>query len=194
MARTGGYRFFLVDKMSYEKEIYHGMEHGEVKNNFPVDYISIGLFYSDRPLQNREEPSAEQRVVYLPTEHIYFPQLMEMTVGGGIQVSNDRGIRMNTCHGGVVRINLTDVPEGRYRLLINYFEKPNGADFQIWQRQKQLSDWISTKNGKEVEKTRVHVGDINLTEQTNTITFHVRNNQGGDQFELGLIILERIKE
>ena len=66
--------------------------------------------------------------------------------------------------------------------------------FKIWQRQKQLSDWISTKNGKEVEKTRVHVGDINLTEQTNTITFHVRNNQGGDQFELGLIILERIKE
>lgn len=31
MARTGGYRFFLADKMSYEKEIYHGMEHGEVK-------------------------------------------------------------------------------------------------------------------------------------------------------------------
>ena len=34
MGRTGGYRFFLSDKMSYEKEIYHGMEHGEVNNNF----------------------------------------------------------------------------------------------------------------------------------------------------------------
>lgn len=60
--------------------------------------------------------------------------------------------------------------------------------------QKQLSGWISTKKDKEVSKDRVHVGDINLTEQTNSVTFHVRNNNGGDQFELGLIILERIKE
>ena len=55
-------------------------------------------------------------------------------------------------------------------------------------------DGISTKKDKEVSKDRVHVGDINLTEQTNSVTFHVRNNNGGDQFELGLIILERIKE
>ena len=44
MGRTGGYRFFLSDKMSYEKEIYHGMEHGEVNNNFPVDYTSVSFF------------------------------------------------------------------------------------------------------------------------------------------------------
>lgn len=194
MARTGGYRFFLADKMSYEKEIYHGMEHGEVKNNFPVDYTSVGFFYAAQPLQGREEPTAELRTVYQPTEHIYFPQLMQLSLGGGVQVTNERGIRMTTQHGGVVRIMLNDVPEGKYKVLINYFEKPNGADFQVWQRQKQLSGWISTKKDKEVSKDRVHVGDINLTEQTNSVTFHVRNNNGGDQFELGLIILERIKE
>ena len=194
MARTGGYRFFLADKRSYEKEIYHGMEHGEVKNNFPVDYTSVGFFYAAQPLQGREEPTAELRTVYQPTEHIYFPQLMQLSLGGGVQVTNERGIRMTTQHGGVVRIMLNDVPEGKYKVLINYFEKPNGADFQVWQRQKQLSGWISTKKDKEVSKDRVHVGDINLTEQTNSVTFHVRNNNGGDQFELGLIILERIKE
>ena len=59
MARTGGYRFFLADKMSYEKAIYHGMEHCEVKNNFPVDYTSVGFFYAAQPLQGREEPTAE---------------------------------------------------------------------------------------------------------------------------------------
>ena len=119
---------------------------------------------------------------------------MLLSLGGGVQVTNERGIRMTTQHGGVVRIMLNDVPEGKYKVLINYFEKPNGADFQVWQRQKQLSGWISTKKDKEVSKDRVHVGDINLTEQTNSVTFHVRNNNGGDQFELGLIILERIKE
>ena len=193
MGRTGGYRFFLSDKMSYEKEIYHGMEHGEVKNNFPVDYTSVSFFYSAQPLNEREEPSDEQRVVYRPTVHVYFPQLMKLTLGGGVQVVHDRGIRMTTRHNGMVRIMLDDVPEGKYKVLINYFEKPNGADFQIWQRQKQLSDWISTKGDKELFKDRKYVGDIELTEQTNSITVHVKSNGGEKQFELSLITLEKIE-
>lgn len=191
MGRTGGYRFFLSDKMSYEKNIYHAMEHGEVKNNFPVDYTSVSFFYAAQPLSERTEPSDEQRTVYRPTVHVYFPQLMLLTPGGGVQVVNDRGIRMTTQHEGVVRIMLNDVPEGKYKVLINYFEKPNGADFQIWQRQKQLSDWVSAKGDKELFKDKVYVGDIELTEQTNSITVHVRKNKDGDQFELALITLEK---
>lgn len=193
MSRTGGYRFFLSDKMPYEKEIYHGMEHGEVNNNFPVDYTSISFFYAAQPLSGKMEPSDEQRSVYLPNVYVYFPQLMQLTLGGGVQVVNDRGIRMTAQHNGMVRIILNDIPEGKYRVLINYFEKPNGADFQIWQRQKRLSGWISTKGNKEMFKDRIYVGDIELTEQTNSITVHVRANGDGNQFELALITLERIE-
>ncbi|WP_300701819.1 glycoside hydrolase family 172 protein [Bacteroides sp.] len=193
MNRTGGYRFFLSDKMPYEKEIYHGMEHGEVGNNFPVDYTTISFFYAAQPLLKKAEPSNEQRSVYLPDVHVYFPQLMQLTVGGGVQVVHDRGIRMTTQKNGMVRIMLDDVPEGKYKVLVNYFEKPDGADFQIWQRQKQLSGWISTKGNEELFKTGVHVGDMELTEQTNSITVHVRAKGDGNQFELALITLERIK-
>lgn len=193
MNRTGGYRFFLSDKMPYEKGIYHGMEHGEVANNFPVDYTSISFFYAAQPLLEKAEPSEEQRSVYLPDVHVYFPQLMQLTVGGGVQVVHDRGIRMTTQQKGMVRIMLDDVPEGKYKVLINYFEKPNGADFQIWQRQKQLSGWISTQGNEELFKAGLHVGDIELTQQTNSITVHVRANGDKNQFELALITLERIK-
>ncbi len=192
MARTGGYRFFLSDKISFEKKIYHGMEHGEVANNFPVDYTSVAFFYAEQPLKERMEPIADLREVYFPEKHIYFPQLMEITLDRGIQAILDRGL-MLTCFGqGAVRVILTDVPEGKYRVLVNYHEKPNGADFQVWQRQKQLSEWISTRAGKESFKENVYVGDIQLTPQTNSVTFHVRNNGKADQFELNLIILERI--
>lgn len=193
MSRTGGYRFFLSDKMPYEKEIYHGMEHGEVQNNFPVDYTTVAFFYAAQPLLSRTEPSEEQRTVYRPTVHTFFPQLMQLTIGGGVQVTHDRGIRMTTQRGGMVRIMLDDVPEGKYKVLINYFEKPDGADFQIWQRQKQLSDWMSSKGDKELFKANVYVGDIELTEQTNSITVHVRASGDAKQFELALITLERIK-
>ena len=192
MGRTGGYRFFLSDKMSFEKEIYHGMEHGEVGNNFPVDYTSVAFFYAAQPLKERLEPTVGQREVYMPDTHIYFPQLTEITPDRGIQVILDRGLMLTSFGQGAVRVMLTDVPEGKYKVLINYHEKPNGADVQVWQRQNRLSEWISTKAGKETLRENIHVGDIQLTPQTNSVTFHVRNNGKADQFELNLITLERI--
>ena len=77
--------------------------------------------------------------------------------------------------------------------MINYFEKSEGADFQVWQRQNRLTDWVSSKGNEELFKEKLHVGDIELTQQTNSITFHVRKNGDvGDQFELDRIILEKL--
>ncbi len=192
MARTGGYRFFLSDKMPFESEIYHGMEHGEVRNDFPVDYTSVAFYYAAQPLKERMEPTGELREVYLPNTHVYFPQLMEVTLDRGVQGILDRGLMITTYGQGAFRVKLSDVPEGKYKVLINYHERINGADFQVWQRQNQLSDWISTKNNREEEKGKVHVGDIQLTGQTNSVTFHVRKNNEADLFELNLITLEKI--
>lgn len=65
---------------------------------------------------------------------------------------------------------------------------------QIWQRQKLIADWFSTKGDKNEEKREVHVGDINLTNQTNSITFHIRKNANANKRELMLVTLERINE
>lgn len=192
MNRTGAYRFFLSDKMSFEKEIYHGMEHGGENNNFPVDYASVAFYYAEQPLKERMKPTEELREVYLPDKHVYFPQLMEVTLDRGIQAILDRGLMLTSYGEGAIRVKLTDVPEGKYRVLINYHEKPNGAEFQVWQRQNKLSDWKSTKGEKESFHQNFYVGDIQLTLQTNSITFRVKNSDKADQFELNLITLERI--
>ncbi len=193
MGRTGAYRFFLSDKMSFEKEIYHGMEHGEVGNDFPVDYATVAFYYAAQPLKERMEPTEELREVYLPNKHIYFPQLMEITLERGIQVIFGRGLEMRTFGNGALRIMLTDVPEGKYRILFNYHETPEGADFRIWQRQNRLTDWISTKSNTDTHKENVQIGEIQLTPQTNSITVHVRDNGDANKFELTLITLERIE-
>lgn len=49
-ARTGGYRFFLSDKLSFEKSIYHAMEHGPL-NNTPAMYTTVAFYYRDKPKQ-----------------------------------------------------------------------------------------------------------------------------------------------
>lgn len=48
-ARTGGFRFYTTDKLSFEKEFYMGIEHGMIGNTYPVDYSSVAFYYLDKP-------------------------------------------------------------------------------------------------------------------------------------------------
>lgn len=193
MGRTGAYRFFMTDKMPFEKEINHVIEHGPEGNEFPVDYTSIAMYYAAQPLKGKMDPSEELRTVYLPNEHEYFPQLMEVTLGGGAEVKHDRGLRMRTDGHHTVRVMLTDVPEGEYKLSISYFEKENGAEFAIWQRQKMVSDWKLSQAAQEKLNYKIEMGTLKITKQTNSITFHVRKlGEKGNEFELDRIFLEKI--
>ena len=195
MGRTGAYRFFMTDKMPFEKEINHVIEHGPEGNEFPVDYTSIAMYYGAQPLRSKIEPTDELRQVYLPTVHEYFPQLMEVTLGGGAEVKQDRGLRMRSDGHHTVRVMLTDVPEGEYKLSISYLEKENGAEFAIWQRQKLMADWKSSQATQEKLNEKVEMGSIKITKQTNSITFHVRKQgEKGNEFELDRIFLEKIAD
>lgn len=193
MARTGGYRFYLTDKMTFEKELYLGIEHGPEGNAYPVDYTSVAYYYSDTPVSGQMEADERLRTVYIPEEHEYFPQLMEVTQGGGIEITQMRGLRMKASPAGMARIMLNDVPEGRYKVYFSYYKKENGADFCIWQRQKQLNDWQTTASSTEELIQKQYMGDVELTPQTNSLTVHVRKNQEADEFELDRILLKRIK-
>ncbi len=78
--RTGGYRFFLSDKMSFEKNIRHSMEHGPEGNEFPVDYTSVAYFYNSSPLTERMEPTEHLREVYIPQEPFLRPNTKEFDI------------------------------------------------------------------------------------------------------------------
>jgi hypothetical protein len=85
---------------------------------------------------------------------------------------------------------LDDVPEGRYNVSISYFEKPEGAEFRVWQRQKLLKDWQSSNAEKEQLKKKIPMGEIYLTHQTNSVTIQTRGKDC--EFEFEHIYLDRI--
>lgn len=49
-AHTGGYRFYLVDKIPFEKSFWHGIEHGgDAKQSvIPANYTSVSYYYCDQ--------------------------------------------------------------------------------------------------------------------------------------------------
>lgn len=192
MARTGGYRFHITDKMPYEKEIYHGMEHGGQNNDFPVDYTSVAMYYADTPPASRMEPQGDLLKVYKPDTHIYFPQLFDMTIDGDVILTRESGVTMTTHGQGDMRVKLYDVPEGKYKVIIDYTSFPEGGEFQVWQRQNMLSDWTKVKSESKEEKNGLQVGEINLTSQTNSITFRLRKKDDAGKLGIRLITLKKI--
>jgi hypothetical protein len=45
LSRTGGYRFYLADKMPFENSIFECIEHGRTASGVPAYYVSIALYY-----------------------------------------------------------------------------------------------------------------------------------------------------
>lgn len=194
MSRTGGYRFFISDKLTFDKEIFHGIEHGDVNNCYPVDYTSLAFYYSDTAPDSIIQPVGNLLKEYRPDRHTFYPQLMEITPDGDIQINNDRGLRISTGSSGNMRIMLNDIPEGRYKLYMSYHETSAGTRFQIWQRQKLITDWRESHNDTDTYREDVYMGEIELTSQDNSITVHITKDDKGNSLIVGTVTLERIPD
>jgi len=48
VAHTGGYRFLLSDKISFEKSIYQAIEHGPTLEGVPARYRSVTFYYLNK--------------------------------------------------------------------------------------------------------------------------------------------------
>ena len=196
MCRTGAYRFYLTDKLTFENEIFHTIEHGPEHNLFPVDYTSIAFYYGSKPASNAINPTEELRTVYYPSTHVFFPQLMELSLGPDTR-AEFRGWRLETTapatgDEGIVRIMLNGIPEGKYKVGLTYFVTPDGCEFSVWNRQKQLSEWQSAFASEEKKIDRQELGIINLTPQSNSISILIRKKDAREKFYFDNLFLEKI--
>jgi hypothetical protein len=47
-AATGGFRFYMNDKLSFETDIFQAIEHGGDRHGLPADYTSVSFYYCDK--------------------------------------------------------------------------------------------------------------------------------------------------
>ena len=127
------------------------IEHGPAGNKFPVDYTSLAFYYSDAPVKESTAPTNELTKVYIPDTLIIYPQLMDYNIFGNLDVKTTwkygtGGESYLFTPGGDswLRISLADIPPGKYKVFFDVMKEPSGCDFSLWQRQTQISDWIST--------------------------------------------------
>ncbi|WP_029904872.1 glycoside hydrolase family 172 protein [Prevotella sp. 10(H)] len=191
MARTGAYRFFLTDKVVFENNLLVTIEHGPEQNRFPVDYTSVAFYYGSKPADCSVQPTEKLRTVYYPSTHIYFPQLMNLSIGHGLKLENRERLIAETENEGMVRIMLDEVPEGVYRIKLTYYKTPDGGAFEVWNRQKPIKSWEDAYSEQEVRIENADLGTFTLTRHTNSISIKVKKTEKGSKFHFDILTLEK---
>jgi hypothetical protein len=198
--RTGGYRLFISDKMSFSNSLYHSIEHGPTKNSFPVKYTSLALYYSNKSPGDVNIPNSSFTTVFIPDTLYLYPQLMNLNLEGDVNTqttwkygTGGLSYRFTVNDNSSIRVSLADIPEGTYSLGIDIIQDKTGCDFSIWQRQTQLTDWATTYQLQEKRTEKVFVPYLIVGDFRNTLTFHFKTSKERHSFLLNRIVLIRRK-
>ncbi len=208
LAHTGGYRFFVTDKISFEHNIKLSIEHGPENNNIPVDYTSVAFYYCDTPPISNNLPSMEL------LEKVNTPKILEYWIAllpikalsHGASISNEDCIdkksgqnynvlKLEAPNYGSAKFELEVPSDGRYKLYLSYFKGPECSPFEINQRQVPVSP---TLEGYATENTFIekeYIGELFIKGGTNTITIVLKDSlqkSGINTFLLHRIYLAKI--
>jgi hypothetical protein len=195
-SRTGGYRFYMDDKIPFSKEIYQSIEHGPVHNNTPSQYTSLALFYADKAPASFLKPTNELCKIFNPDTLLLYLQLLKYTNLGEVSVNcswlgEDVIIRAND--ETLLTIYPGNIEPGKYKLFVEFSKHPEGCDFSVWQRQTQLSEWIPTSNSAKEKVTEFYVGDINYNDNTNSLSLRFKTKPGERTFLFNRFLLVKVR-
>jgi hypothetical protein len=200
--RTGGYRFYIGDKISFEKNIYQSIEHGPVNNNIPVNYTSLAFYYCDAQPAGFLKPSNDLSSVYVPDTMIMYPQLMNFAVSDNIACkalwtynTGGQSFTFSATDESRLIISLDEIPDGTYRLYADITNNERGCSFSLWSGQSQVSEWIPTgKNGKEERVPMQYTGKITIGDFYKSLTIRFKTRGDANNFLLSRLIFVRQKK
>lgn len=186
-SRTGGYRFYLSDKLNFEKSLRLTIEHQpEPERNVKTDYTSLGFFYAEGPRFENTPLTIVPEVTEIRRRDVLTPQAMVLSLYWLASAAFDDPaivFTMPTSDSWTSKIDLEAVPiaqvflnnldNGKYKLYIEYGYPGSPGDFSIWQGPSQVSEWISPEKAGE-ERKIAFAGEVVIDDDTKTITLRKR--------------------
>lgn len=189
-SRTGGYRFYLADKLNFKQSFQLTIEHQpDVKNNVQTDYTSLGFFYAENPqFENTSFDIANvSKVAYrdklTPQGMVYSLYWLanasyeDPSIVFSMKKSDQWFAQIDPEAVPMAQIFLNGLDNGRYKLFVEYTMPSDSGPFSIWQRSGQISDWITpgTDMPEKGGKT-LYAGDIEITDEVKTVTLRKKSS------------------
>ncbi|MDN3656796.1 DUF2961 domain-containing protein [Ferruginibacter paludis] len=199
LARTGGYRFFINDKISFAKSLQHSIEHGPEGNQWPADYTSVSYYYCDRTNPQFILPNNSNTKIYMPDTLEIYPQLMYTAMDENMAAETKwdgtpaKTMYYTVSNETLLKMLLYKIPPGNFDVYVDYHKGINAAQFSLWQRQTQISPWIDA-NGPTDEKLLMQkAGSIIVTDNNRSISFRFKTSADKNKFVLSRIVLVKKK-
>ncbi len=184
-SRTGGYRFYLSDKLNFNDSFKLTIEHQpEPPNNIKTDYSSVGLFYAEKPEDENADIRIDNKISKVAQRDKLTAQGMVLSLYWLASArSEDPSIvfslkKSDVWHANIdleavpiAQVSLAGLDNGKYKLYVEYGKTELTSPFSIWQRSTKVSEWISTSTEMPAEGSKtVYAGDIEITDEIKTIT------------------------
>jgi len=117
-SRTGGYRFYVSDKIPFNQSFYHSIEHGPDKNNRKVEYLSVAMYYAASPITAIIKPTSELTKVYIPATYTFYSRLMNhLTYQKDLKIED--GSAFFDGKEGLLTIDVQEIPAGKYTMSVH---------------------------------------------------------------------------
>lgn len=202
LARTGGYRLYLSDKIPFEKSFFQNIEHGPTARGLPVDYTSISFYYCNAGPSHAQTPTNERCSIFILDTLMLYPQLMQYTVWGSMNMEA-KGTKYNTGGWSCIystngksrlKIIFPKIPFGEYQLFADLVKTPGGCRFSAWQEQARKTDWMDTYSVDTQRVEMLYVCDVRMDEFQNAVTLTFNTDKIKNSLFLNRLILVRKKE
>ncbi|MEJ1240948.1 glycoside hydrolase family 172 protein [Chryseolinea sp. T2] len=204
-ARTGGYRFYMNDKLNFNESFNMTIEHQpDAKENVKADYTSVAYFYGDRPqfenkpvlidasigkIAHRDKLTAQGMMVtlyWLATASYEDPAMII-----SMKRSDKWFATIDPEAIPMAQIVLNTLHNGRYKLYLTYGRTEGLEPFSIWQRSDQVSEWIAAASDTPAEGKTIDAGIIEITDEVKTIT--LRKKAGDTSVKIMALEFEKIQ-
>jgi hypothetical protein len=198
LAETGGYRYFLGDKMSFNTSLLQTIEHGPEHNLFPSDYTSVSYYYCDRNNAQRIIPSNSNTKIFVPDTLEFYPQITPSAMDENMNVyakwdGPAKKMFYTVSDESLLKFYLQDVPAGVYTIYLEIDKGNDAAQFSVWQRQTQIAGWIDAYAPATEKFQMQKAGVADITGMNQSISFRFKTTGERNKFILSRIILIKNK-
>ena len=197
LSRTGAYRHYLSDKLSFQNDFQLTIEHGPEGNEFPVDYSSVALYYAEQALFQKA-PTADMSaypqpgIIKFQGRHLNILAFSNGKIVNGERFGRQRVLILEPLNDQpmLAKFRLEAPADGRYKLYCSYFKAPSSAEMKFMQRQNELSAWKDCNRQEEEYVEREYTGLLDIVDGYCTVSLHVRGN-GQSRFILHELLLKK---
>ena len=136
LSRTGGYRYYITDKVPFTKSFLQTIEHGPEHNAWPSDYTSVSYYYCDQPNMQTIKPNSENTKIYMPDTLEIYPQLAYTAMDNYAAAEAKwaypipaKTMFYTVQENSLIKMSLQDIPEGSYTMFLDYIKSPDCSPF-----------------------------------------------------------------